>query len=165
MLIQRWQPALNYPFVLKLQFTSLGIKKVNAPKKSEREATGRRLWAKVARRNTDQATLSIPQSTTCTPQKVAWQFLYDVASYTERSYKAARILRSNCVTHDQVYALFRLAANMDEPYRTRVKSIISSAMSFRNMTVPTYNKPLALPYLCHRQFFIQPEEVDLPNQD
>ena len=45
--ISRWQPALNYPHIMKIRFLSTGIKQVAIPKKAGSHIIGARFFAKI----------------------------------------------------------------------------------------------------------------------
>ena len=87
-----------------------------------------------------------------TAHEKAWTILNNMASSTEKSYTACKLARSVQISPMQLYALFKMAANMEEPSRTKVRSLITKAIKLRSMSVPKYNKPLAIPYLCHDGF-------------
>ena len=46
----------------------------------------------------------------------AWSLLYDLASLTVASFEAAKIVRSARVSALELYALFRMAEIMEQPY-------------------------------------------------
>ena len=155
--ISRWQPTLNYPHIMKIRFMSTGIKQIAIPKKAGTHILGIRLFAKIRRKDrldpnsTNRVNLPMIPQDTSTHEK-AWTILNMIASNTEQSYTACKLVRSVRVSPMQLYALFKLALNMDEPARTKARSRIKKDMLFRRMAIPKYNKPLALPFLCHPSF-------------
>ena len=85
-------------------------------------------------------------------QQNAWQLLYSLSLFTRVSYETCQRIRSGEFDTLEVYALYRLAAHMEEPGRSRVRSLISKALQFRNATVPKKNLPFSLPFLAHSDF-------------
>ena len=49
----------------------------------------------------------------------------------------------------ELFALFRLASNLEEPTRSSVRSLVKQAIQFRRLTVPKKNFPLSLLFLAH----------------
>ena len=82
----------------------------------------------------------------------AWSLLYDLASLTIASFEAAKTVRSAKVSALELYALFRMAKIMEQPYRSRVVQLLKSALKFRNCTVPRHNSSVTIPFLSHPSF-------------
>ena len=80
---------------------------------------------------------------------VAWKLLSSLSSLTKQSYFAAKLVRSNAITSDELYALFRLSSNLEEPFRSRTRTLLKSALQFRRLSVPKRNVPLRIPFLSH----------------
>ena len=151
--INKWQPALNYPYIMKIKFMSTGIKQVAIPKKAGSHIMGARLFAKIRRKDAKTNCVNLPMiPQDMTSHEKAWTILNHMASSTEKSYTACKLARSIRISPMQLYALFKMALNMEEPARTKVRSLIKKAIKFRTMSVPKYNKPLAIPFLCHTSF-------------
>lgn len=85
-------------------------------------------------------------------QTHAWTLLYKLQLYTKHSFDTATKIRSTKLHDWEVYALFRLVQRMEEPGRSRARSLIQKALQFRNSTAPKKNKPLSIPWLAHPHF-------------
>eukprot|EP00439_Symbiodinium_sp_Y106_P077706 s915_g16.t1 len=148
-LIDRWQPRFNSRFIDRFYMKSaLGFKRLKPRPSLKTVSLFSRLRGKVRRR----------ASTTSTPTKClmdkeqAWSLLYDLASLTVTSFEAAKIVRSDRVSALELYALFRMAKIMEQPYRSRVVQLLKSALKFRNCTVPRHNSSVTIPVLSHPSF-------------
>ena len=60
--------------------------------------------------------------------------------------------RSGRHTDLEVYAIRRMAANLEEPGRSRALHILNKALIHRNLTPPKPNIPLTVPFLAHEDF-------------
>ena len=80
------------------------------------------------------------------------QLLYDLAQLDASSFHAATKIRSQALTDIEVYALWRIASNLEQPATTRVCQLLRSAMQFRGCTVPQHKLRLRLPFLAHATF-------------
>lgn len=65
-----------------------------------------------------------------------------------------KALRSGQFTDVEVYAIYRLANNLEEPSRSRTRSLIKKVLGFRNATVPCPNFPPGVPFQAHDDFKI-----------
>ena len=73
---------------------------------------------------------------------------YPLLKWSEK-FEALRTPKNICM----LYALLRLSNNnLDDPRRTRVKSLIRKAIEFRDGVMPPKPKPLTLPLLAHDEF-------------
>ena len=81
-LIQKWQPLLNYPFICQLKFKSTSIgKQVVARKHGHNKLVGNRLFQKVRKRLFKVGKLNNVQ-TAATDHTTSWTILKDIASNT-----------------------------------------------------------------------------------
>ena len=112
-LIDRWQPRFNSPFIDRFYMKSaLGFKRLKPRSSLKTVSLFSRLWGKVRRRASATST-----PTKCLMDKQqAWSLLYDLASLTVASFEAAKIVRSARVSALELYALFRMAEIMEQPY-------------------------------------------------
>ena len=149
-LIAYFQAPLNFPYITRiLQFKSTGLRIQSSRKQIVPAVSlGQRLFLRLRRRLRTLG--SVPDTHAFLYQ--AWSTIFDLASESKRSYDAARTIRSGIVHDWQVYALFRLCKHLEEPQRSKVKHIITSALKFRNLTVPQVNKPFTTPFLAHDFF-------------
>ena len=70
-------------------------------------------------------------NTSTDSKSAGWQVLKDLASNTKKSSEAAKILRSNTTDGIQVLALFKLAASMEEPFKSKARSELGKVSSFQ----------------------------------
>ena len=150
-LIQKWQPILNYPFICQLKFKSTSIGTQIVPKKHGHKLVGSRLFQKVRKRLFKIGRLNNVQ-TAATDHTHSWSILKDIGSNTLRSFDRIKELRSNRTSGHQVLALFKLASNMEEPFKSNVRSQLGKVLEFKNLVKPKHNKPLSLPHLAGQSF-------------
>ena len=84
--------------------------------------------------------------------KHAWRNLYQISLFTWESYEACQRICSGEFHTLEVYALYKLANHVEEPIRSRAKSLVGKALLFRNDTVPKNNLPLNMMFLAHDNF-------------
>ena len=148
--IANWMPSLNWPFIshhLKLKAQGWQFAKHRAHFYS-RLATHKRLFRRLRQR---QYTLREPHLYTSTKHH-ALQLLRNLTKHTAASFEAAKQLRSGRHTDLEVYAIRRMAANLEEPGRSRALHILNKALIYRNLTPPKPNIPLTVPFLAHDDF-------------
>ena len=148
--IANWMPTLNWPFIshhLKLKAQGWPFTKHRAHFYS-RLATHKRLFRQLRQR---QQTIREPHLYTSTKHH-ALILLRNLTKHTAASFEAAKQLRSGRHTDLEVYAIRRMAANLEEPGRSRALHIINKALLFRNLTPPKPNIPLTVPFLAHDDF-------------
>ena len=148
--IANWMPSLNWPFIshhLKLKAQGWQFSKHRAHFYS-RLATHKRLFRRLRQR---QYTLREPHLYTSTKHH-ALQILRNLTKHTAASFEAAQQLRSGRHTDLEVYAIRRMAANLEEPGRSRALHILNKALIYRNLTPPKPNIPLTVPFLAHDDF-------------
>ena len=148
--IANWMPSLNWPFIshhLKLKAQGWQFAKHRAHFYS-RLATHKRLFRRLRQR---QYTLREPHLYTSTKHH-ALQILRNLTKHTAASFEAAKQLRSGRHTDLEVYAIRRMAANLEEPGRSRALHILNKALIYRNLTPPKPNIPLTVPFLAHDDF-------------
>ena len=82
----------------------------------------------------------------------AVQLLCDLAPLDASSLQAAKKIRSQELADIEVYALWRIANNLEQPAKTRVRQLLRAAMKFRGCTIPEHKTRLRLPFLAHQTF-------------
>ena len=128
-----------------------------------------RLYQRVRRRLFSLGSVPSPHSF----QEQAWRIWYQISLFTRASFEACKRILSGEFHTLEVYALYRLATHIEEPGKSRVKSLIGKALLFRNATVPKNNLPLHIPFLAHdncranletwiRQLILQHKHVAIP---
>ena len=130
-LIAKWQPPLNYPFCSKLQLRACGVRHVQA-----------------AGRHTENI------STSGSTRRSEEQFPFAIFLCPQLQ----RCLTSSTFQHLRrpvhLLALFRMARNLEEPWRSMVRSGIAKTMTGRNMVLPPSNLALCMQGLAHEGFRI-----------
>ena len=151
-LIDLWQTKLNFPFISKfLSHKALGFCRIRPNTKHGYSANGERLFRKVRRR---LKTKKVFRSKTLKGQS-AWRILLDLSSLTAKSYQAEKLIRSSQISDLELYGLYRLASNLEQPHQSKTISALRSALVFRRLTVPQSNRALAVPFLAHQEHKIQ----------
>lgn len=154
LLISRWQPPLNHPFITKILTLKTSGWMVQYKKHSQHFPSvpeGQRLFQRLRRRLTTRA---IPTSVQC-KQQHAWNILFQLTSPGKISFDTSRDLRSGKYDDWEIYAIFRLCNHLEQPTRGTAKKLLSSAMTFRNMTIPKKNRPASMIFLAHSDFSSQ----------
>jgi len=154
-IIQKWRPPLNYPFILQRQVT----KQHSTPHLLQALRTtylgiGNRLYAQLRRRLMYQQVFQFYDHN-LSKHTTAWVQLHILAEQSQRSFDMQRHIRSSSTHSNHLFALYKLANQMDDPPRTRVRSLIKSAIQFRQLPLPPTPRPLILPLLCHTTFATQ----------
>ena len=146
--ISNWMPSLNWPFIsqhLKLKAQGWQFTKHRARFYS-RLATHKRLFRRLRRR---QQTIGEPHLFTSTKHHALTLLrnLQKLLLKRPSNYAVAPIQ-----TDLEVYAIHRMASNLEEPGRSRALHIINKALQYRNLTLPKPNIPLTVPFLAHSDF-------------
>ena len=76
-----------------------------------------------------------------------------MGSSTRASFDAARMIRTKRMSDEEVYALIKLSRSVENPVRSRIHSILKSAVKFRSaMHWPLTGRPLPVLPLSHSTF-------------
>ena len=152
-LIQKWNPTLNFPFILKKRLTKVGPDFAQCVKRmaSTFQAPGTRLHRKLRKRLYGLGALSLYSTSKQRPES-SWMILTVLAERSLASFEMQRTLRSCAYSLAHVYALYRLTNNLDEPPRSAVQSIITKILVFKGGVKPPRAKPMQLPMLSHDGF-------------
>ena len=78
--------------------------------------------------------------------------VHDLMKKDGRGWNMQRSLGSSAWTHEHVYALYKLSANLEEPFRSSVRSRLASVLRFRKQDVPKRIQPPVFPFLAHSKF-------------
>ena len=81
--------------------------------------------------------------------------MYQLTSPGRIAFETAASLRSGKFHDWEPYAFFRLAGHLEEPLRSQARHKMKQAFMFRNLTKPTQNSPLTIPFLVHTTFSTQ----------
>ena len=150
LLISRWQPPLNHPFITKILTLKASGWLVQYKKHSQTFPSipqGNRLFQRLRRR---LITKGVPPSIHC-KQAQAWNILFELTSPGRLSFDTATTLRSGKFDDWEIYVLYRLRNHLEQPARGRARKLLASAMKFRNMTIPKLNRPATMPFLAHSE--------------
>ena len=152
-LIQKWNPPLNFPFILKKRLTKVGPDFSQSVKRmaSTFQAPGTRLHRRLRKRLYRLGALSLYSTSKQCPES-SWMILTVLAERSLASFDMQRALRSSAYSLQRVYALYRLAHNLDEPPRSAVHSLITKILVFKGGVKPPRAKPMQLPMLSHSSF-------------
>ena len=151
LLISKWQAPLNFPFItefLKLKAKGWQLQYRKHNKQFPRVPLGDRLYQRVRRK---LQTLNAP-ITEFSFQTTAWTVLYRLTSPGRISFETAASLRPGKFHDWELYAFFQLAGHLEEPLRSQARHKMKQAFTFRNLTKPTQNSPLTIPFLAHQSF-------------
>ena len=78
-----------------------------------------------------------------------WALLVKLAHGGMSAFNTERRLRSSEFHAAHLYALYRMCNLLDDPPRTAVKATLHSCLTFRNLAVPKFGKPLTIPMLAN----------------
>ena len=152
-LIQKWNPTLNYPFILKKRITKLGPDYSRSVRQiaSSYSAPGNRLHRKLRARLHKMGALSL-YSTEKQEVHSSWMILTILAEKSLASFNIQRRLRSCSYSLPHIYALLRLSNNLEEPPKSLVQSILSRILTFKGGLATPKARPIKIPLLSHNDF-------------
>ena len=152
-LIQKWNPTLNYPFILKKRITKVGPDYSRSVRQiaSSYSAPGNRLHRKLRARLHKMGALSL-YSTEKQEVHSSWMILTVLAEKSLASFNLQRRLRSCSYSLPHNYALIRLSNNLEEPPKSLVQSILSRILDFKGGLAPPKARPIKIPLLSHDEF-------------
>ena len=152
-LIQKWTPMLNFPFIVRLMPT----KKVTSTKQFVHSLStkfgvpGNRLFRKLRRRLFHTMRLHLYHRSIFQNDH-QWHILFQLAENSYQSFQMAKSLRSAQYSTDQIFALYRLANNLEDPPRSRVRSLLKKAIQFKGAMLPCRAKALLIPVFARSSF-------------
>ena len=126
-LVQKWNPTLNYPFILKKRITKVGPDYSRSARQiaSSYSAPGNRLHRKLRARLHKMGALSL-YSTEKQEVHSSWMILTVLAEKSLASFNLQRRLRSCSYSLPHIYALIRLSNNLEEPPKSLVQKHLVS---------------------------------------
>ena len=152
-LIQRWNPSLNFPLILKKQISKVGPDYCFAIKQlaSSYQAPGTRLHRKLRKRPHKLGALSLYSSSKQEPES-SWMILTVLSEGSLASFNLQRMLRSSAFSLHHMYAAHRLSNNLGEPPRSTVQSLLQNILVFKGGVKPPKSRPLQIPVLSQQGF-------------
>ena len=142
LLIAKWQPHLNYPLSRQFLIRPSGVKRCKVPVRHGHQMIGTRIHKKL-RRLAKPGFLPIKATLDASCElRAAWKVIIDLSSNTLRSFETAKLLRSYRFSSEQLFAILKLSANLEQPFhRAAVRKELHRIFRFRNLVVPK-NKSL-----------------------
>ena len=128
-LIQEWQPRLNYPFICQFFRPKKGLLKRPAMNANAQFGLAT-LWRCARHRSTPQIVKDILASDRFQNRIQLRHIIHDLSSNTEARFEMTKFLRSTEGGVTLCYALRRLSANIQEPYRTFAIQAIDSTLAW-----------------------------------
>ena len=130
-LIQEWQPRLNYPFICQFFHPKKGLLKLPTMNTNAQFGLAT-LWRRARHRFTPKVIKAILASDRFQSRLKLWNLIHDLGSNTKARFDTTRLLRSQEGGLHLCYALRRLAANTQEPYRTLSLQAIDNTIAWWN---------------------------------
>ena len=149
------QPSLNHPHISKILTTATdGFNRKQYLQQKHATPKGKRTWKRLRHlefKHNDRTVCSALTQRT-NQYLPSWKLLTELATATLKAFKACQLLRNSNYPEIRIYALYRQAKNMEEPYQSKALHKLKKIMQYRNMTIPRQAIPLKLPFLAHRAF-------------
>ena len=148
-LIQKWTPMLNFPFIVRLMPT----KKVTSTKRfvhllsTKFGVPGNRLFRTLRRRLFHTMRIHLYHHSIFRNDH-QWHILFQLAENSYQSFQTAKSLRCAQYFADQIFALYRLANNLEDPPRSKFVACSSKRYGSR---APCY---LVAPKHCLFRFLL-----------
>ena len=89
----------------------------------------------------------------------AWSIIARLTSEHIESWEEEKRLRSGRHSDLDIYAIYRLSGNVEQPHRHRVRNILRRVLDFRQLQQPKINLLLRLPWLSHPHYQRSTREV------
>lgn len=86
------------------------------------------------------------------PTELHWRILHGLCDKTVNHFSIERRLRSHSAGEVELYLLYRMTNQLEEPKRTVARSRLRSIMQFRDMRVPGQSAALVIGALAHHTF-------------
>ena len=137
--------TLNYPILDRtILKKATGFKKVQVVQKHRYHLTHRRLFHKYRKR----FKLSLKKL----DLESSFHILFQLSSQTKDHFEAQKALRSYRYSVQDLYLLWRVSQNIEQPHRSMAQNELKSALSYKNHTPPPINIAPKLPLLAHPEF-------------
>ena len=137
-LIQRWNPSLNFPFILEKRTSKVG------PFFPSYQAPGTRLHRKLRKRLHKLGNLSLYSSSKQEPES-SWMILTVLSERSLASFNLQRMLRSSAFSFQHIFAAHRLSNNLGEPPRSMVHSLLQKILVFKGGVKPPNSRICRFP--------------------
>ena len=136
-LIQRWNPSLNFPFILKKRNSKVGLGYSFPIKQlaSSYQAPGTRLHRNLRKRLHKLGALSLYSSSKQEPES-SWMIFTVLSERSLASFNLQRMLRSSAFSLHHIYAVHWRSKNLDEPPRSVVQSLLQKILVFEGGVKP-----------------------------
>ena len=149
-LIAEWQPKLNFPFIMSFfKPKATGFVQVRPKAGMAYKFNARRLLKRHRKRIKFHHWSPSHQPLKL---KTVWDTLCDLASNTKRQFLAFKSLKSHLWTSDDMYLIWRVSNNVEQPHQSKIRSLLTKIFAFRQIPRPPKNRALAIPFLSHPQF-------------
>ena len=150
-LIQRWNPSLNFSFILKKRISKVGPDYSFATKQlaSFYQAPGTRLHRELRKRLHKLGALSL-YSSSKQETEPSWMILTILSKRSLASFNLQRMLRSSAFSLHHIYAAHRLSNNLDEPPRSMAQGLLQKILVFKGGVKPPKSRPLQIPFVSPR---------------
>ena len=153
-LIQRWNPSLNFPFILKKRISKVGPDYSFAIKKwaPSHQAPGTRLHRKLREKLHMLGASSLYSPSKQEPES-SWMILAVLSGRSLASFNLQRMLRPSAFSLQHIYAVHRLSNNLDEPPGSMAQSLLQQKiLVFKGGVKPPKSRLLQIPLLSHEGF-------------
>ena len=151
-IISKWQPILNFPSCKAISMKLLGMKIRFTQQAHQQDIRPSRLHKRI------RSSLSLKwfplQAIAKTPDSLGclWTVLHRLSGSTKDAFHVQAFLLRKSVSAFQLLALFRLSKSLDEPWRSKVRGILSRIFLKKGVGAPVRNRALKLPLLAHAAF-------------
>ena len=151
--MQRWNPSLNFPFILENRISKAGPGYSFAFKQlaSSYQAPGTRLHRKLRKRLHKLGALSLYSTSKQEPES-SWMILTVLSERSLASFSLQRMLRASAFSLQHIYDVHRLSNNLREPPRSMVQTLLKGILAFKVGVKPPKSRPLQIPLLSHQGF-------------
>ena len=151
-IISKWQPILNFPFCKAINMKLLGVKIRCTQQAHKQDTRASRLHKRIRcslslKRFPLQAIAKTQDSLGC-----LWTVLHRLSGNSKDAFHVQAFLLRKSVSAFQLLALFRLSKSLDEPWRSKVRGILSRIFLKKGVGTPVRNRALKLPVLAHASF-------------
>ena len=131
--ISLWRPPLNHPDILKFfQCRPSGLLRTcHQPLTHGYRFIGTRLLRRQHIRHLRMYGTTINPTQLTSPQTgllFRWRLLFDLSSFTQRSFVIGRLLHRSVITPDDLYVLYKLAKHLPEPWLSRARHKVAQIL-------------------------------------
>ena len=157
-LISIYQPSLNWPYIYRrYKRISTGYTANRFLAEQPWSRFGKRLFLRLRRRSCTVYGRNFHRVALKHTQ--AWSIIARLTSEHIESWEEEKRLRSGRHSDLDIYAIYRLSGNVEQPHRHRVRNILRRVLDFRQLQQPKINLLLRLPWLSHPHYQRSTREV------